>query len=191
MQIFSNDSDYRRFLRIIQYYQIAGVKPKFSLFNPKIHTVNREKKIVEIICYCFMPNHFHLLLQQVQDSGITEFMGKVSNSYTRYYNTKYDRVGPLLQGEFKAVHVEDDEQVLHLSRYIHLNPLVGNVVKDLDSYPWSSYQDYLMNTRICSKEKVLSHFTSAQEYKQFVLDREDYGRQLKYLKHQLLEDSEV
>lgn len=189
MSIFGDKRDYSHFFKTFAYYQIQGPKPKFSLFNPKNKLQNLNIKIVEIICYCLMPNHFHFLLKQKKERGITEFMSKLSNSYTKYYNTKNKRVGPLLQGEFKAVHIETDEQLLHLSRYIHLNPLVSYVTKNLDDYQWSSYQEYLgiVKSSICAKEIILDQFKSPEDYKQFIKDQEEYGKHLEKIKHQLLD----
>ncbi len=189
MPIFHNYYDYSRFIKTMLYYLIEGPKPKFSIFTPTITKLDTTKKIVEIICYCLMPNHFHFLLKQTIDGGITEFASKLSNSYTKYFNVKQKRVGPLLQGEFKAVHIETNDQLIHLSRYIHLNPLVSYMVKDLEGYLWSSYLEYidLTNSSICSKEIILNQFKSPQEYKQFVLDQEDYGKQLEAIKHQLID----
>lgn len=171
------------------YYQLEGPKPKLSDFDPKIHNLNYRKKIVEIICYCLMPNHFHFLLKQVRDRSITEFVSKLSNSYTKYFNTKNERVGPLLQGEFKVVHIESDEQLVHLSRYIHLNPLVDYVTKDLKTYPWSSYLEYVgfSSNHVLDKEPVLGQFSSTENYQQFVIDQEDYAKNLELLKHQALD----
>ena len=76
---------------------------------------------MEIICYCLMPNHLHLLLRQLMDGGISKFMSNFANSYTRYFNTKSKRKGPVFEGKFKAKRIETDEQLLHLSRHIHLN----------------------------------------------------------------------
>jgi len=192
MPICNNIFDYKHFLSTILYYQIDGPKPRFSFFRDKPILLDKNRKIVEIICYCLMPNHFHFLLKQQKDGGITEFVSKLSNSYTRYLNVKNKRVGPLLQGEFKSVHVESNEQLLHLSRYIHLNPLVGYVTKDLDFYRWSSYPEYmnLINSGICEKKIILDQFKSGNDYKQFVLDQEDYGKQLEFIKHQLLDFEE-
>ena len=136
-----------------------------------------------------MPNHFHYLLQQKVDGGITEFVSKISNSYTKYFNTKNERVGPILQGEFKSVLVETDEQLIHLSRYIHLNPLVSYLTDNLESYPWSSHPEYvgINRTSFCSKDIILKQFKSSEDYKQFVLDQEDYGRKLERIKHQTLD----
>ncbi|MBI2613389.1 MAG: transposase [Candidatus Levybacteria bacterium] len=189
MQIFNNFYDYNRFVKTMIYYSIEGPKPRFSVFTPTISILNINKKIVDIICYCLMPNHFHFLLRQVKKGGITEFVSRLSNSYTKYINIKNKRVGPLLQGNFKAVHVETNEQLLHLSRYIHLNPLVSYVVKDLDIYKWSSYLEYidLINNGICDKKIILDQFKSPKEYRQFVLDQESYGKKLEAIKHQLLD----
>ena len=188
MQIFNNFRDYNRFIKTMVYYAIEGPKPKFSHFTPTTTILNTDK-IVDIICYCLMPNHFHFILQQKKDGGITEFMSKLSNSYTKYFNVRNERIGPLLQGEFKSVHVATDEQLIHLSRYIHLNPLVGYVTKNLDDYRWSSYSEYKdpLNGKICAKEIVLSLFKSADEYVKFVLDQADYAKTLERIKHQLLD----
>ena len=189
MPIYNNATDYKRFIKTMIYYQLEGPKPRFSYFIPTKSIVKTNRKIVDIICYCLMPNHFHFLLQQKRNGGITEFISKLSNSYTKYFNTKGRRVGPLLQGEFKAVHVETDEQLIHLSRYIHLNPLVNYVVKELEQYSWSSYFEYigLSNSIICSREVVFNQFQSIDTYRQFVLDQEDYGKQLEVIKHQLID----
>lgn len=187
MPIFNNARDYNRFIKSMLYYQTEGPKPRFSLFSPK-NTILNSNKITNIICYCLMPNHFHFLLQQKKSNGITEFISKLSNSYTKYFNTKNRRVGPLFQGEFKAVHIETNEQLIHVSRYIHLNPLVGYVVKNLEEYHWSSYLEYVNNgNSICTKEIILGQFKSQNDYKQFIHDQEDYGKQLEFIKHQLID----
>lgn len=146
--------------------------------------------MVEIITYCLMPNHFHLLVKQVRDGGITEFLSKLSNSYTKYYNTKYNRVGHLFQGEFKAVVMENDEQLIHVSRYIHLNPLVSGLTREIDQYKWSSYREYVDNNspEFCSKEEVLGHFKNSHGYEQFVLDQASYALEIEFIKHQIIED---
>lgn len=189
LPIFSDVRDYKRFIKSVLYYQIEGPKPRFSLFTPLTINIDGNEKIVEILCYCLMPNHFHFLLRQIKNNGITEFLGKFSNSYTKYFNIKHGRVGPILQGEFKSVLVENNEQLLHLSRYIHLNPLISGVIQKLENYQWSSYPEYLgiSATDICSKDTILGQFQETQDYKQFVLDQASYGMELEYLKHHLLD----
>ncbi len=192
MNIFKNSYNFQRFLKTVLYYKILGPKPRFSLFAPTNNLLDNSKQIVEIIVFCLMPNHFHFLIKQLTDGGITEFISKLSNSYTKYFNIKYRRVGPLLQGEFKSVLVESNEQLLHLSRYIHLNPLVSGLVKDIRGYPWSSYPEYIGSSaqKICAKEIILNQFKSPKDYQRFVLDQADYGKELEIIKHQLIEEYE-
>lgn len=190
MNIFRNSYNFQRFLKTMLYYKIPGPKPRFSLFTPTNNALDKSRQIIEIISYCLMPNHFHFLIKQLIDGGITEFVSKLSNSYTKYFNIKHRRVGPLLQGEFKSVLVESNEQLLHLSRYIHLNPLVSGLVKDLSDYPWSSYLEYIdTNTqKICAKEIILNQFKSPKDYQKFVLNQADYGREMEIIKHQLIDE---
>ena len=190
MDIFKNSYDFKRFIKTMLYYQIAGPKPRFSLFAPTTNLLDESKKNVEIICFCLMPNHFHFLLKQLVDKGITEFISKLSNSYTKYFNIKKGRVGYLFQGEFKSVLVGTSEQLLHLSRYVHLNPLVSDLTKNLNEYTWSSYPEYLGLTsqKNCTKEIILDQFKSKEYYKNFTLDQESYGRDLEIIKHQLFDE---
>lgn len=188
--IFEKQWDYSRLIKTVQYYQLTGPKPKLSRFLlSSIFKPDTDKKIVDIICYCLMPNHFHFLIKQLKDGGITEFIGKLSNSYTKYYNVKYNRVGPLLQGEFKAVLIESDDQLIHTSRYIHLNPITSFLVKDLSKYKWSSYNEYIKtsNKSTCEKENILNLFNSSNDYEKFILDQVDYAQKLEFIKHQLLD----
>lgn len=188
--IFNNSRNYLRFKRTFLYYQIQNPKPKFSLYRQsKIFPIDPSKKLVDIVCYCLMPNHFHLLVKQLADGGISEFIRRFIHSYVKYWNIKYAHQGPLFEGIFKAVYIETDEQLLHLSRYIHLNPLVSNLVKNLKFYHWSSYNDYIGpsdNLEIV-KDPVLSFFKSPKEYEQFVLDQASYGGTLELLKHSTLD----
>ncbi|MFH0937214.1 MAG: transposase [Candidatus Daviesbacteria bacterium] len=191
-QIFLDERDYEHFLQTIYYYQFSGPKPRFSQrghFKVQNQNFELNPKIVDAICYCFMPNHFHLLLRQSREDGIKEFMGKTMNSYTKYFNTKNNRVGPLFQGMFKAVTIETDEQLLHVSRYIHLNPYVSDLTKNLDSYHYSSYPDYinLAHQQICTKESILDFFKNPLEYKEFIAEHSDYAKELEAMKHLLLD----
>jgi len=136
-----------------------------------------------------MPNHFHLLLHQTQENGILDFMKKVGNSYIKYINKKHDRVGPLFQGRFKSVHIEDDFQLIHVSRYIHLNPLVGYVTNNLSNYQWSSYNVYIGDeiNNLVIPDLVLGLFKNKKQYANFVSDHVDYARTIELIKHKTFE----
>jgi len=198
--IFQDKKDYQRLLETIFYYQNLNIPLRYSFFlrltsDQKNELLNRLKNernfLVEIIAYCLMPNHFHFLLKQSKENGISVFVGNVSNSYTRYFNTKYKRTGPLLQGKFKAVRVESDEQLLHLTRYIHLNPFSSCLVKTLDElykYHYSSISEYLSPEKYnnCQKDLVLDNFKK-YSYKTFLSNQADYQRRLQEIKFLTLE----
>lgn len=189
--IFLQPRDYERFRKTFYYYQFIGPKIRFSKFTKsELNTFkpSQEKKLVDIVCFCLMPNHFHFLVRQVMDKGASIFMSQLSNSYTKYFNTKYPRVGSLFQGTFKAVHVNTDEQLLHLSRYIHLNPIVSGLAKDLSTFKWSSFSEYASGKEIlCSISTVLNFFPSSIKYKEFLEDQINYGTTLETLKHQTID----
>jgi len=139
-----------------------------------------------------MPNHFHFLLRQETDGGISKFLSQFLNSYTRYFNTKNERVGPLFLEDFKNVLVESEEQFLHLSRYIHLNPFSSSVVSSLENlytYEWSSLSEYIGGSEdyICDKEMIMNYFKTKESYKKFVSDRADYQRELKQIENLLID----
>lgn len=189
--IFLSSRDNSRFKYTFYYYQFTQIKRRFSKLSKSdlaSFMPSRDKKLVEIICYCMMLNHFHFLIRQLLDNGISKFMSQLCNSYTKYFNTKRRRIGPLLQGAFKTVLIESEEQFIHCSRYIHLNPVVSGIVKNPEDYEWSSYQEYLTGNRtICSIDEVLSLFPSVGKYKEFIDDQKDYGTSLEILKHQLID----
>lgn len=188
---FIDKKDLDRFTQTLDYYRFDNPPVRFSFKKRSLKTKkpSKQKPLVEILAYCLMPNHFHLLVKQLKDKSITNFISKVANSYTKYFNTKYKRIGPLFQGTFKAVRIEDDEQLIHVSRYIHLNPLIDYVVRDLKRFPYSSYLEYLGTKEgFCQKDLVLSHFKNPADYEKFVLDREDYGRKIKQMERLLLEE---
>lgn len=185
---FVNKRDYQRFWQTLDYYRFANLPIRFSLKDrPSLKKLPKDSKVlIEIVAFCLMPNHFHLILKEVEEGGITKFMSRVLNSYTKYFNTKHNRVGPLFQGSFKAKRIESDEQLSHLSRYIHLNPLIDYLTKDLILYKFSSYREFLnLDDGFCQKDYILSHFKNVTDYQQFVLDQEDYGRSIKLIERSI------
>ena len=193
-KIFTQSRDYNRFLQTFFYYQFTNLKKSFSkltkseleLFKPF-----GDEKQVEIICYVLMPNHFHFIIKQLKEGGISSFISKFCNSYSKYFNTKYSRVGPLFQARFKAVLIDTDEQLIHVSRYIHLNPIVSGLTKNLADYRWSSYHEYLTGKNlICSIHEVLNLFSSLNDYKNFTEAQIDYGTTLEILKHKTIDIDE-
>ena len=133
--IFLDDQDYIYFLFLLKQYLSKELKV-FNLKTKKYEVINNEKSIdfkIQLLSYCLMPNHFHLLVKQLEHRSIDEFMRKLCTSYSLYFNKKYKRQGTLFQGRYKAVLIETEKQLIHVSRYIHLNPLelVNNKITNL------------------------------------------------------------
>ncbi len=202
---FKNAREFTRGLLALWYYRCVPPPMKLSnyLTLPReereavAHTLNTKDALVEVLCYCLMNNHFHLLIRQKVDGGISKYLGQIQNSYTRYFNIRSTRKGSLFLERFKAVRIETDEQLLHVSRYIHLNPYTGYVVKtltDLQRYPWSSFPEYLNHATtispFCQTLMILDHFKSRALYRKFVFDQADYQRKLESIKHLTFEEAE-
>ena len=127
--------------------------------------------VCEIIAYCLMPNHYHLLVRLLVDE-FSEGMKSLGLSYAKAFNKAHDRVGPLFQGPFKAVHVNAEPYLLHLTRYIHLNPISAGLCKRVHDWEFSSYLEYIgrRNGTLPGTELILREFASSEEYRQFVED---------------------
>lgn len=192
---FLDVGEYLRFYQLAKFYQHSDPPVRFSYFirfTPKtvekLMNENWGENLVSILGYCFMPNHFHFILRQEADGGISRFISNLINSYTRYFNIKNDRVGPLFLEDFQNVLVSNEQQFLHLTRYIHLNPYSASLVvnlKDLENYEWSSYKEYLgrSDDYVCDRVIVEASFKNKENYKSFVNDRSDYQRNLKNMEY--------
>jgi len=166
--IFLSKKEHERFLTLL-YLSNSGDPIHISNHQGSTLTqlleIPRGEPLVDIGAYCLMPNHFHILLRQRDDSGISRFIQKVSTGYTMYFNILHDRTGTLFQGKFKSEHAASDRYLKYLLSYIHLNPLklidpqwkdggIKNKKKAwayLHEYPYSSYLDYLGEKRPLNK----------------------------------------
>jgi putative transposase len=192
---FTDFNENLRAYQAIKFYRFESPPVRLSYFvrygTKKIEELTESSwgnQLVSIIAYCLMPNHFHFILRQEVDGGISKFISNFENSYTRYFNTKSKRVGGLFLDDFQNVLVDSEEQLLHLTRYVHLNPYSSSIIKTLDEllkYEWSSLKEYIGGGEepICNKEMVMSYFKNKESYKTFVFDRADYQRELKRIEH--------
>ena len=126
--------------------------------------------IVEILSWCLMPNHFHLILKPLAKGGLTSFMRKLATGYSMYFNKKYERTGTLLQGPFKSKEIDTQESLLYVSAYIHLNPVTAGICQKPEDYCWSSYHDFISEETTLML-KVIPDFTgiSADNYRSYVV----------------------
>ena len=199
-KIFNSDDDFFRMKEVLRFYQAEKQPASFSHLNrlsiEKAHvfrnkpTDKPDGNLIEIIAYCLMPTHIHLVLRQLKDNGISKFMSNILNSYSRYFNLKHNRKGPLWEGRFKKIMVENDDQLLHLTRYIHLNPVTAYLVNRPEDWFASSYHEYIMSVvqenRLCNCTYTLD--TNPTSYKRFVEDNISYQRELAKIKHLAMDD---
>lgn len=172
--IFHDADDKKHFLRIIARHLDPDNDDK--RYDGMAYTKFCSQ--LELLSYCLMGNHFHMLLymDDSQDS-IKQFMQSLCTSYSMYYNKKYNRVGPLFQGVFKASLIDDESYLLHITRYIHLNP------RNYKTYFYSSYKNYIGKSSYnwLKIDRIAELFTDSDEYIRFVEDYEDYKSQLEDL----------
>ncbi len=189
--VFTSARDYERFLALL-YICNQKVRIDERIDRRKIHEVlefPRGTTLVDVAAYCLMPNHFHLILRETNEGGISKFMQKLVTGYTMYFNKRHQRSGALFQGKFKAVHAKDDRYLKYLIAYVHLNPidltqafekekLVTNKAQVLEKYLYSSYLDYTGTKRpenaIVNSHAFPEYFSSPSQFKSHIREWFEY-----------------
>jgi len=190
-KIFSDDKDHLRFIHdLFEFNNIEPVNNLTYYFRKDIarpYIKKPRKLLVEILTFCLMPNHYHLLLRPLTDEGVSKFMKRLNMGYAKYFNEKYQRSGALFEGRYKAILVETESHFIHLPYYIHLNPLDiiapdwrKRKIKDyqkamnfLENYRWSSFSDYIGKKNfpsITSRELLMEFFEGPENYKKKTLN---------------------
>lgn len=174
-KIFIDDEDYRVFLNLFKRYL-----DREPVRDPSGREYDHLFERGELLAFCLMPNHFHLLLYVHDDEAMTRLMRGVATSYTTYFNKKYKRVGPLFQDRYKASHILNDAYLVHITRYIHLNP------KDWQDWPYSSLPYYLgkKSAAWIIPERILGMFEDGN-YREFVADYVSQKEMWDEIKHDL------
>ena len=179
-EILEPDTFYHIYNRGINSCKIFESEQNYLFFLEKFSKYMNG--VIEVYAYCLMPNHFHLLLFQYSQDGVQKLMRRVMTGYAMYFNNRYDRVGSLFQGPYKASHITKDSYLLHISRYIHLNP------EHYQAWPYSSLE-YYRRTQAPPEwlhtDRILDLFSSQREYLEFVDEYHDSMRELALLKWQL------
>ena len=209
--IFTRERDYLRFIHglfefndetpainTLYYFDQESVPLKNIEVGLRYAGMDSRALLVEILAFVLMPNHFHLMLRQIREGGITEFMRKLGTGYTNYFNKKYERVGHLFQGKYKSATLVSEAHFVHLPYYIHSNPLdlfstktkKGEVSsKDafefLKSYRWSSFSDYIGKQNfpsVTQRDFLLHFFAGEMQYKKdfqgWLAEREENKKRL-------------
>lgn len=172
-----NDAD--RFIKSVLFFN--SEKPIGSIYEKTFSQnklggltakTDKTKKLVNVVAYCLNPNHFHFILEQLIDGGISEFMKRLGGGYTWYFNNKHKRSGSLFQGSFKSVFVDKNEYLVHLSAYVNLNNRVhqlGGLTAKLARTSWDEYLKNKKSFSFCSKDMILGQFNSNKEYQEFAM----------------------
>ena len=184
--IFLDDSERWVFLQQLSEFNQLNHHSHLQLLKKTIVLQQFSNPFVRVHGFCLMNNHFHLLLEEVAKKGISKYMQRVGLGYTKYFNNKHARVGRLFENPFKAKRVDSTEYLLHLSRYIHLNPLdflrkdwrnvgITNQIKTRDylqRYSWSSYGEYTGQSTFpfVTTDLILKGFGNRTEYERFVIE---------------------
>jgi len=204
--VFLDDRDYRRFL--LSLIEFNCIEPIGSLYEKYLRDkqisenggstsimeveppFSPPKKLVEFICYCLNPNHYHFILRQLEDNGIKKFMHRLRTAYTMFFNKKYKRSGSLFQGRFKAIHIDSNEYLLYLSAYVNQNHFIHGMGKE--DWKYSSLAEYKNlhngNVYICNTDSVLKQFKNVDEYLEFSNINALYLKNKKEEQKYLLED---
>lgn len=192
--IFRDEKACLRFIQALSYYN-NFFSPKFNLgkflelkkeYNP-ILVFPQDNAIVKFISYCLMPDHYHLLIKILKEDVFSKYISNVENSFTRYFNLRFNRKGPLWQGRFKAVRINNNEQLLHVSRYIHLNPTTNNLVPKPEDWLFSSYKIIISNDYFLKDLIKEISISDLKEYQNFVENQIDYQKKLKKIKKLIFE----
>jgi len=150
--IFRCDENYRFLLRIL--------KTKVKQYN------------IAVIAYCLMPNHYHFLLRQDGEHTVGKRIQEVFNRYTKAFNSVYRRTGTMFEGPFKAIHIDDEEYLIHLCRYIHRNAFEAGLAQRIELWKYSNYLEWVGVRRgtLVDRTFIRNRFRTANEYREFVME---------------------
>jgi len=196
--IFASKNYLDKILQITNYYRYPQ-ELSFSVFNRKTPTFQQEYlnktfsklPLIDIYVFSFMPNHFHLLVKQLQEKGISLFVSNIQNSFAKNFNLINDRHGSLFDHNFKPKRITNNEEFIHVSRYIHLNHVTAGLIEfeQLLTYEWISLPCYLnkKGNKFVNTKPILDYFKTPEKYINFLKDNVNYQKKLKKIKNILLD----
>lgn len=193
--IFKSPNNAQRFIELLDYYNTTEVKNRFSkikkknLYHYKNLLIPHQNQQVKFIGFNIMPDHYHLLIKILINNAFSKYINDVENSFTRFFNIKHRRKGPLWQSSFKAVRIRTNEQLLHVSRYINLNATTAGLVAKPEDWLFSSYKDLIFDNRFLGNFIKEISITDPKIYRRFVENNQEYQKKLKQIKRLILEQS--
>jgi putative transposase len=188
-EIFLNWDDLNRFYQSMEEFNT--LEPIGSIYENSFrkdklgNLVSKQEKLVDFVCYCLNPNHYHFILKQLVEKGIEKFMHRLGLGYVKYFNEKHKRSGVLFQCPYKAVHIDSNEYLLHLSVYVNLNNKVHKLGNQVSK---SSWKEYFSNKNLfCERETILGQFKNPEDYRKFAMNSLIGIRERKELEKLLIE----
>lgn len=184
--IFNNDLDRIRFLFVLMIFQFNIHLPNIKEILKNVVSIEdlsyilqhwrlqglKKNRTIKLHVFCLMPNHFHLIIEELKNGACANYMLRALDSYTKFFNIKYDLVGHVFQGSYKSKPITNDEYLLTLSAYIHNNPRNLDLENEnLMNFPWSSYPDYIGINRwgtFLETGKIKNAFMNQGYYANFV-----------------------
>lgn len=171
--IFSESYDIKRFVQSIEEFNTPEPIGSIYAHHFQISDKKKDKPLIKLIAYCFNPNHFHLIVEQMSENGISLFMHRLGTGYTNFFNAKYRRSGALFQGRFKSAHIAENDDLLRLSVYVNLNDKIHQLINPTPK-PISSWGFYYRNKNSCDlkceAEVILEQFKNRKGYENFAKD---------------------
>ena len=192
-QILIKPSNAKKFIYTLDFYNSINLNKRFSdalrenKYRYKNILLPKKSSLVKFFSFIIMPDHYHILIKALHDNVISKYISNVENSFSRYFNLRNKRKGPLWQSRFRIVRIETIEQLLHVTRYIHLNPTTAGLVNKPEDWQFSSYKDYINNEKILKEIMTELTIKDPKVYKKFCEDNIDYQRKLKKIKKLMLE----
>jgi len=172
--IFKDSGDLKRFFKCMNEFNVVAPIGHIRDISDKL---DKKNKLVDIVCYCLNPNHYHFILTPLVENGIEKFIQKIGGGFTRYFNEKHKRTGVLFQGKFKSVLIDSDKYLMYLSAYVNLNNCVHKLSvssirlrgKNINLFWKSSWKEYIGENkeRFCNKSIVLDRYKNIKDYEEF------------------------
>lgn len=191
--IFKDFKNSWRFLQALDFYNSTTKITNLGIYlskNPDYSPtilIPKNEGLIKFISYCIMPDHYHLLLKILKNEALSKYVNDVENSFSRFFNTQFKRKGPLWETRFKAKRIKSNELLLHVSRYIHLNPTTADLVKNPQDWFFSSFKKIITDEFLLKDVLTEISIDNQTIYKKFVDDNKDYQKKLKLIKKLILE----
>ena len=191
--IYKDPNNSQRFIEVSDYYNNINCKIRYSytirkkLYKYQNLLIPKNDSIIKVLSYCIMPDHYHLVIKILESDVLSKYINDIENAFTHYFNKKFNRKGPLWQTSFRSVLIKTNEHLLHVTRYVNINPTTSQLVDRPEDWIFSSYKDIISNPIFLKEYLKEISINNPLSYKKFAEDNINYQRKLKLIKKLILE----